>query len=646
MLPAQVEPQPQPRPTVEAPETPFGAVITRQLSVWPFGARTLRLFLLVDPSLPDASLRRGVLRAMQQAYFRSDGCSQTKATREAALAAHYVLRHRNRDALPPNQTSAATVVAALRGDRVFVALAGDAAAFAWCEGALTGQRGLVRLPRPLGLEHDPLITLWSTRLDPEDQLILVCGATWRADSRAAIEDILGTSAGERAEERLAEALGGARPASVLIVDADGDPRPARHLTLVPTGDRLRVEQSPEPHDRETQAPRGWLRRWRGWLSSVVAAALLAVGSVAVLSPPAEPPRLSLLREAQTLLAEADSTGDAYQAHALAATALELAQRMGQPPAGAGEVSDLAGQATRKLAAIDRVYPVSPAMAVRLGPSGGNVVDVAVGEDALYTLDVGEASVRAFDLDARDQQPTPDTLVVRRGATVGARHLESPVAMQYLGGAGPGLGVLTIVDQARAVVQVGHDRALSLRQVPTSAGWRELGALGADADGRLFVLDSGSRRLLEYPPTAQRIADPPRLVLDGSSAPGLAFEKAAELVGQRDQVFLRMEDGTLKRFDNESHELAFVVRPPDGQAVSINAIAADRSGGLYLVDASAGRILHTTADGSLLRQLRDPSLAGLRLIQSSPDGRRLYGVVAAGVLVFDLPEEVPPPIQTP
>src|SRR5260370_2807231 len=101
----------------------FGAVRARQLSVWPFAARTQRLFLLVDPSLPEASLRHGLLRAIQQAYFRSDTASQTRSVPEPALAAHYVLRHRNRDALPLERITAATAVAAFRGDPSLVALA-------------------------------------------------------------------------------------------------------------------------------------------------------------------------------------------------------------------------------------------------------------------------------------------------------------------------------------------------------------------------------------------------------------------------------------------------------------------------------------------------------------------------------------------
>src|SRR3982074_1708985 len=203
------------QPEVEIPEAPFGAVAARQLSVWPFGARTLRLFVLVDPSLSDQTLRRGLVRAMQQGYFRSDGCSQTRAVREAALAAHYVLRHHNRDALPIDQVN-------------------DAAAFAGRDGMLTGQRGILRVARPLGMEPDPRITLWSTPLNRGDRLVLVCGATWTAESPRAIEEILGDGSGSAdvAEERLAAALGGQRPAGVMIVDSTGEPRPERHLTLV------------------------------------------------------------------------------------------------------------------------------------------------------------------------------------------------------------------------------------------------------------------------------------------------------------------------------------------------------------------------------------------------------------------------------
>jgi hypothetical protein len=571
------------QPSIEVPETPLGAVASRQLSVWPFADRTTRLFLLVDPPLPDQRLRAGLIRAMQQAYFRSDGCSQTRAVREAALAAHYVLRHHNQDVLPLQQLSAATAVAALRGDTAFVALAGDAAAFAWRDGTLTGQHGIARLPRPLGHEHDPGIALWSTPLARGDRLVLVSGAQWRQGSQLRLQQLLHEHAlapTDALEERIAELLAGARRAGVLVVEPSGQSaRPP--LRLVPA----------------KKQPGRAIRIRRRWLSSLLALVLLGVATAAALGPAELQPR---------------------------------SPDLGAEPQFAPLVT----------ADTAPTYSVEPAMSVGLGSSGGNVVDLAVGDDALYTLDVVEASVRAFRLDARDQQPTPETLLVRSGAPIGPgqRRLAAPVAIEYLSGARPEQGVLAIVDQTRSVVQVGRDRAVSVRPVPSSASWRELGALGGDPDGHLFVLDSGARRLLEYPPLTQQLVDPPRILLDGVSAPNLAFDQAAQIVGEPgEQVYLRMDDGTLHRFDGQGTELPFSVQAPEGPVTTVSAVAPDRSGGLYLVDPTHARILHTTADGALLRQLRDPSLGGVRLIQSSPDGRRLYGLVASGVLVFDLPE---------
>ena len=578
----------------EVPEAPFGAVVARQLSVWPFAARTLRLFVLVDPSVSDPTMRRGLVRAMQQGYFRSDGCSQTRAVREAALAAHYVLRHHNRDALPTDQVSAATAVAAVRGDVAFVALAGDAAAFAWRDGMLTGQRGILRVARPLGMEPDPRITVWSTPLDRGDRLVLVCGATWTAESPRAIAEILGDGSGSAdiAEEGLAEALGGQRPAGVMIVDSKGEPRPESHLTLVSAREPGRAV--PPAATRSTppasQSPLG--RRSLRWVSPLLALALLAFAGAAALNPGTSRPPLSMAQ--------------------LVPTIDEL-----------------------------NTYAVDPAMAVRLGPSGGNVVDLAVGDDAVYTLDVVEGSVRAFALDARDQQPTPETLVARAGTPLGVagRRMTVPVAIHYVTSTTPGQGSLAIVDQARSVVQVGPGRSITPRQVPTSASWLELGALGSDGDGHLFVLDSGSQRLLQYPSLSQRVVDPPRLLLAGTSAPGLPFEHAAEIVAEQDQVYVRMDDGTVRRFDTQGNESPMAVQPADGRLPLVRGIAPDRQSGLFLADPLSARVLHTTADGAILRQFRDPALAGLRQIQSSLDGHRLYGLVAAGVLVFDLPEDL-------
>jgi hypothetical protein len=508
-------------------------------------------------------------------------------------------------------------------------MAGDAAAFAWRDGVLTGQRGALRSSRPLGLEQDPRIALWSTPLGSDDQLVLVCGATWPSNVSSVIDEVLRSATSiESAQQELAEALGSSRPAGVLVVSRS---RTERRLALVPTpqqrGSRLATVQATRQHPVTSPRITSFARRWLWPLLCLV---LLTATVVAVLSPP-QPAPLDSVRQARALLAEAEQTGDMYAAHSLAASALDIAQR-------APGSSDLVQQAAETLDRVDRVVPVNPAMAARLGPSGVNVVDLAVGDDAIYTLDVVEGSVRAFQPDARDQSPTPDTLVARAGTPIGpaGRRLAMPVAMEFLGGAGPTRGVLTIVDQARSIVQVAHDRALSVRLLPGSAAWRELGALGSDPAGDLYVLDSGERRLMAYAFANQRPADPPAVLLDDTSQPGLPFDRVSKIVGDPDAVILRMDDGTLHRFDAEGNRQQIVVLPPDGRQSPVAAFTGDRAGGLYLADPAHARILHARADGTFVRQFRDPALAGVREIQSSPDGQRLYGLVASGVLVFDVP----------
>jgi hypothetical protein len=530
---------------------------------------------------------------MQQAYFASDGYSQTRAVREAALAAHYVLRYHNRDVLPLDQINAATAVAAWRGNVAFVALAGHAATFAWRDGQLTGQHGILRLPRPLGLEQDPLITLWSTPLLPGDRLVLVCGATWRADSSRSIREILTTGCPpEEAERQLSHALGSTQPAGVLVVGPGTAAKPSRQLRLVRPVQTVDLDP-PEHADvaKRLPGPRPQrARRVRQWLSAAFGVVLLGAVALGAFTIAATSPHPPLDPPAQ--------------------------------PAAVGE----------------RIDRITPAMAVRLGPSAANVVDLAIGDDALYTLDVAEGSVRAFALGLLDQQPTPETLVVRMGTRFDAagHQLAQPVAITYLSGQRPDDGVLAVIDEARSVVEIDHNRRLSPRVVPSSTSWMEVGALGSDPSGHLIFLDSAARRLLEYPPLSQRVIDPPQIVLEPSSPSELHFDRVAEIVGAGDSVVLRLDDGTVHRLDQAGGDLPIVVRSAEGAAAVVSAITSDRAGGLYLADPANARIFHAGLDGSIMRELHDPTLAGVRQIQTSLDGRRLYGLVASGVLVFDIP----------
>jgi hypothetical protein len=590
------------------------AVAARQFSVWPFAPRTVRLLLLVDPSRVESDLVRGLFRAMHDGCFGSETSSQTNAVRAAGHAAHYVLQHHNRDALSYDQVTAAAAVAAVRGSMAYVALVGEAAVFAWRGGRLTGQYTQARLGRPLGAEQELRFTLWSTPLRPGDRLVLVCGATWRQDVVDTIRDILSTSPTDVAERRLSEALGGVR---VLVDDGSTPARPVAAHRSRPTPPERRV---------------GWKR----WLAPLLPLALLITGAVATLNPTGQPHHLALRLQAESLLAQAQNTADQTAAHGFAASALDAARRAAAlAPSQHGAVVD---QVARALQHIDRVYPIQTGLAVHLGPTGSNVVDLAVSEDRLYTLDVVEGAVRRFDALDVEQWPTPETLLARKGAAVGSRFLDTPVAIQYVPGTAQGAGALTIVDRARTIAQLMPDGALSSRSLPGSASWQRLGALGADADGNLYVFDSGAQRLLEYPRASQRLIAPPRPLLDATSYSQVTFDRVAEVLPLRD-IYVRLEDGSVRRVGRDGADLGFDVRPPDGRLGRIAALAPDRTGGLYLADPTYGRIVHATADGVFVRQLRDPALAGVRGLQTRLDGRRIYGLVAAGVLAFDVPDFV-------
>jgi hypothetical protein len=588
----------------------------------------VRLFLLLDPSQTAPDLQRGVLRAMQEAFGRAECGSQTSAVRKAALAAHYVLRHHNQDVLPSGHVIASAAVASTRGRTAYVALIGDAAAFAVREGVLSGQSSSARLSRPLGLDQDPRVTLWSTPLEAGDRLVLVCGAPAHAPLAEAVAETLASCAPEEAEARLSEALQDpAKPVRVLIAEPGRPPRPARHLQIVPN----------PPPNYATGGPARTAVPWhpRHWLASLAPLAVLCLAALPVLTPTGgAAPHVSLSQQVQDLLVQADAATDVHAAHTLAASALDLAARASAT--APTEYAPLVDQVTRKLEAVDRAEAVTSGMAVRLGQAGANVVDLSVGPDALYTLDPVEASIRAFRTDALDQTPTPDTLLLRAGSPVGSHRLATPVALTYLDGPGGAPGSLTVVDDARAVVQIAHDGTAQVRTLPSAAAWQQLAALGADADGTLYVLDTGAGHLLGYPGAIQQVADPPRLLFDG--LPLLdpqVFGHVVEVLPLQD-IYLRLDDGRVRRLDRTGAALDFQVQLPDGPLGAVAALADDRAGGLYLADPTHARIIQTTADGTFVRQLRDPALAVVRQLHTSPDGRRLYGLIPSGVLAIDVP----------
>jgi hypothetical protein len=288
----------------------------------------------------------------------------------------------------------------------------------------------------------------------------------------------------------------------------------------------------------------------------------------------------------------------------------------------------------------RVTSVTPQMAIRLGPASANVADMAVGDAAVYTLDVAEGSVRAFTLDGLEQRPTAQTLLAHSGTSVNGigRQLALPVAIEYVPAAANAPGSLAIVDQLRAVVQVGSDRSLSAHVLPTSDTWQELGALGSGTAGELLFLDSGARQLLAYPTDNRAVDDTPRLLVDAASTPKLPWERVAQVVNTGESLVVRLDDGSVRRLDSAGADQVLAPHSSDAAPVmsGTSAMAPDRAGGLYLADPASARVVQTDLSGTVLRELRSPALAGVRAMDVSLDGRRLYALIDSGVLVVDIP----------
>jgi hypothetical protein len=102
------------------------------------------------------------------------------------------------------------------------------------------------------------------------------------------------------------------------------------------------------------------------------------------------------------------------------------------------------------------------------------------------------------------------------------------------------------------------------------------------------------------------------------------------------LVVRLDDGSVRRLGADGAEQTLLPPSTDAPPLSSSAMASDRAGGLYLADPSRSRIVQTNLDGTVLRELRAPELSGVRAMDVSLDGRRLYALIDSGILVVDLP----------
>ena len=560
-----------------------GATITRQFSLWPFGTRVLKLFLLCDPTPWDPALGQALLRAMQQEYFRSEARSQTNALRSAILAAHFSLKERNSDKLAQERATAAAACAVSRGATAYVALAGEAAALSWSNGSLTMQRAPVRVARPLGAEAQPRVAFWSTSLGPGDRLALVCGAAWKDDSADAVANLLSTPR-DAIREHLALLLAGSDgPARVWL--AEGPATPPAGGKVFTTGSAeatsVRPMHSAADHDAsDADRHLGHSRPRRARRDWIVAVGILGAVGLAVI--------------------------------------------------GAGHVLDRPAQVpSAEAAAAARDWRVA-----NLGQAAGNLVDLAVGDGAAYALDAQAQVVRRIPLAGRTTDA--GAVVVRRGTAVGGESLDAPTAVAWVSGL-QGDGKLLVLDRARAAALVSPSGDIRAVDLPRSSEWRSIDAVQGGRDA-LYVLDRQSARILAYDQLSSNAGPRVRDLASDATTPGLHLEDVADLAVASD-VYLRYRDGSVRRVDSQGRQQPFDVKLPNGRLGPVAGVATDEQGGLYLLDAENDRVVEVQRDGTFVRDIamnKPGEIGTARLVQSAGGDQRLVYVDQEGVEAIDLP----------
>lgn len=612
---------------------PFSETVTRQFSLWPFGTRILKLYLLLDPSINEPAVMQKVLRAMREEFFRSEARSQTNALRSALLAGHFAIREWNQRQLAHERVTASVACAVTRGSTAYVVLAGEAAALSWDGDLLHSHRATSRVPRPLGGEVPPRVSFWSAPLAEGDRLVLTCGGGWSEDSLISVRALLREGGGEASADLPDVLAGPDGPARVLLAQGTGTAaRGVADHPAVGSREPLRSRRHVGRFQKSTTLP------GRMALKPMVAGplglgAMLLLIAALTLPRALQPGHLAAAVEAEQLLERASQARDPAEGRRLAAAGHERALQAheGAPV----ENQALLERAERSLRDADRAYTVPPSVVVHLGDAGPRMADLVATADSLLMLDSQQGVVRGFDASGRDQPFGSGRVVLRAGETVSGGRLDTPVAL-----AGDANGAIAVVDRSRALWIGPTPERVSRRSLSGAGQWKSLESIGLQG-GQLLTLDAASRLLAVYPPSGGGPT-----MIGAATAPSVPFERAIEVVATDADLFVRTAEGAIHRMDHTGHAREFRVSPPDGPLGAVTGLATDRRGGLYLAEAGTGRIVHTTAEGRFIRQLRPTERAGqspLRALQTSPRGDRLFYADSSAVLSVALPAELPTPL---
>jgi len=262
---------------------------------------------------------------------------------------------------------------------------------------------------------------------------------------------------------------------------------------------------------------------------------------------------------------------------------------------------------------------------------------------VYVLDAGMNRVYKYLLnDTKDglQVREEDPVLLRKGDTHGEVTTEDILDIAWVEST-PALGTsaLFILDKQAHVLE--YEPAAGLKSFPTAdnSAWRNPVAMTGYL-GRLYLLDSGTNRILRYVLT--------NIGYDGSPTDYLPAETGANLAGAIDlaidgNVYVLHADGKISKY-SEGAAVAFPQKNLDEPLKEPSCIVVtgsmDESGSVYVADTGNGRIVQFSKAGEFVRQLRSRDagyMAALRGLFVDEAAKKLYLIDGNKLYLATLPD---------
>ncbi|HLF28677.1 MAG TPA: hypothetical protein VJG32_20300 [Anaerolineae bacterium] len=656
------------------------------------------LFILIDADGSSSSSIPELIQHIHQTYWHTPG-SVTAGVRTAIETGNNWLVDHNRTAA--GSTRAGVTCAVLRGSEVFIAQAGPSCAYVAHQGRLERfPRGDVAgssLP-PLGVARAVEVRYSRADLQPGDMLLLVDADFPARMPEEAIASAIVYVGVETALNNL-EHLAGSDSFHALVVElAAAAPLEASvQAALPPAPSRSAAREPPAPERAPSRAPGAAAPRpapavgeWAGALGKGVARSAGSLGAAfGALFQRTLPDRpvsrqtrrrgpaalerhtslmtaiaigiplivalvvtamyldrsttaqvATFLDDARQLIADADRepTLDAkrerWQA-ALTKANAALALAPDDPLA-----LELRTQTQAQLDRLDGTQRVSPVLLYDFEQAGSHRL-VAQGV-SLFVLDQAEGRIDRLTLNSRGDgiEGGEPALAAAKGITVDDRVVGDLIDIAWVDAGGQRQKSALIVLERGGLIEYDlafGPAAVRFAEAPVRTGARRLDTF----EGNLYILDVIERQIWKYLAAADGYTALPEVYFQ---TPPSGIETAIDLAIDGN-VYILLTNGTVYKYRGGS-EAPFSVSglpEPLGRpvAVSVDPYTPTDSG-VYIADVAGARIVHFTADGQFVRQVRavGGEFAALEDLLVDERAGRLYVISGGRLYSAALPPAIP------